>query len=151
MQLWGGGECVKLTLTFFQQSANCWHRIVYTTSESAHLNADGPSSQAFPEVYQSLVDDGLRGNFIASCGRSNDVELGRTFSRFWAESPHSDFFKTVSLESGYTGRPQDYPEDVYAEMATFFLSDHFSFWSVGEPGDDGLKAVMLTDSGLRKI
>jgi Zn-dependent M28 family amino/carboxypeptidase len=94
--------------------------------------------ELFPEVFQQLVDNHSKGDFLLICANEQSDSLSALFSRNAARAAPS--LRTVSLlipGSEYYG--PDFARD-YFDPAIFRRSDHASFW------DSGLNALSLGDT-----
>ena len=103
--------------------------------------------QVYPQLYQRLLDNGVKGNYINVQGRLSDGALASTFQRHWSESAEPDKYQEYTLLMPIIGRPSDLPASLYALLQDSFRSDNHRFWDHGQPGDPGLPALMLSDTG----
>ena len=107
--------------------------------------------QIYPVLYQQILDDGVRGNYITINARESDAALVSRFEDLWNSSAQSDKYKQLTLTLPFAGRPEDLEPATFYAVRNAFRSDHYRFWNYGEAGEPGLPALMLSDTGRCKM
>ncbi|XP_077981463.1 uncharacterized protein LOC144436527 [Glandiceps talaboti] len=111
--------------------------------ESIMNYVDIPDSQyfeddrTFPELVQTMGNDGNRGNFLGVLGRTYDSGLVSEILGKWEHLPEPQF-KMYNLELNIEGVPSTLDQVKYSE---YMNGDHFNFWN-----EDDFKAVYITDT-----
>ena len=108
------------------------------------------SCQIYPDLYQQVLDDEMRGNYITVSARVNDAALASRFEESWNSSPQSGKYKQLTLNLPFAGRPKELDGDLFYVIADAFRSDHYRFWNYGEAGESGLPALLISDTSRCK-
>lgn len=88
----------------------------------------------------------FRGNFLASIGRVDEHEILSSITKHWDSFQSSYLVETIQLPV----KGNDIPKGL--DLSHFGRSDHAKFWMVNsESYPDGLKAVLITDTGTKQI